>query len=124
MLSGAWVRQNQKFWQEIDYLVDQIRYLEFTGGEPFMIEEHFNLLQRIVDKGIASNIEIHYNTNGTHFPEHAEKIWSHFKTVEIAFSIDDVGPRFEYQRANALWYEVNVNIQKFKELTAVGKDSH
>jgi MoaA/NifB/PqqE/SkfB family radical SAM enzyme len=116
--SGAWPRQNQKFWQEIDKLVDQIRYLEFTGGEPFMIQEHFDLLQRIVDKGIAGNIEIHYNTNGTQFPEHAEKIWSHFKTVEIAFSIDDVGPRFEYQRANALWDEVNVNIQKFKELQA------
>ena len=115
---GAWPRQNQKFWQEIDKLVDQIRYLEFTGGEPFMIEEHFDLLQKIIDKGIASNIEIHYNTNGTQFPEHAEKIWSHFKTVEIGFSIDDVGPRFEYQRANALWYEVNVNIQKFKELQA------
>lgn len=115
---GAWPRQNQKFWQEIDKLVDQIRYLEFTGGEPFMIQEHFDLLQRIVDKGIASNIEIHYNTNGTQFPEHAEKIWSHFKTVEIAFSIDDVGPRFEYQRTNAVWEEVNANIHKFKELQA------
>ena len=116
--NGAWPRRNQKFWTEIDKLMDQIRYLEFTGGEPFMIQEHFNLLQRIVDKGIAHNIEIHYNTNGTQFPEHAEKIWSYFKTVEIAFSIDDENERFEYQRTNALWSEVNENIVKFKELQA------
>jgi len=113
---GAWPRRNQKFWTEIDKLMEQIRYLEFTGGEPFMIQEHFDLLQRMVDRGIASNVEIHYNTNGTQFPKHAESIWKHFKLVEIAFSIDDVGPRFEYQRANAIWDEVNANMDQFEAM--------
>ena len=113
---GAWPRRNQKFWIEIDKLMEQIRYLEFTGGEPFMIQEHFDLLQRMVDRGIASNVEIHYNTNGTQFPKHAESIWKHFKLVEIAFSIDDVGPRFEYQRANAIWDEVNTNMDQFEDM--------
>jgi len=113
---GAWPRRNQKFWTEIDKLMQQVRYLEFTGGEPFMIQEHFDLLQRMVDQDIASNVEIHYNTNGTHFPEHAESIWHHFKLVEIAFSIDDVGPRFEYQRANAIWDEVNTNMDQFEAM--------
>ena len=113
---GAWPRRNQKFWTEIDKLMQQVRYLEFTGGEPFMIQEHFDLLQRMVDQDIASNVEIHYNTNGTHFPEHAESIWRHFKLVEIAFSIDDVGPRFEYQRANAIWDEVNTNMDCFEAM--------
>ena len=113
---GAWPRRNQKFWIEIDKLMEQVRYLEFTGGEPFMIKEHFDLLQRMVDKGIAHNVEIHYNTNGTHFPEHAEAIWKHFKLVEIAFSIDDVDERFEYQRANAIWSEVNTNMDRFEAM--------
>jgi hypothetical protein len=38
--------------------------------------------------------------------------------VEIAFSIDDVGERFEYQRSNAYWAEVQQNIQRFTELKA------
>jgi len=113
---GAWPRRNQRFWQDIDSLMDQVRYLEFTGGEPFMIQEHFDLLQRMVDNGIASNVEIHYNTNGTHYPENAEEIWKHFKTVEVAFSIDDVDERFEYQRANAIWSEVNTNMDRFEQL--------
>ena len=113
---GAWPRRNQRFWQDIDSLMDQVRYLEFTGGEPFMIQEHFDLLQRMVDNGIASNVEIHYNTNGTHYPENAEEIWKHFKTVEVAFSIDDVDERFEYQRANAIWSEVNDNMDRFEQL--------
>lgn len=111
--AGAWPQDNPSFWNEIDNVLTDIRYIEFTGGEPFMIREHFDMLQGIVDRGIAHNVEIHYNTNGTIFPEQAEEIWKHFKTVEIAFSIDDVGERFEYQRTNAKWTEVQENIQKF-----------
>ena len=113
---GAWPRKNQRFWEDIDKLMDQVRYLEFTGGEPFMIQEHFALLERMVSKGIAHNVEIHYNTNGTHYPENAEEIWKHFKTVEVAFSIDDVDERFEYQRSNAVWAEVNTNMDRFEQL--------
>lgn len=113
---GAWPRENTTFWNEIDQVVDQIQYIEFTGGEPFMILEHFDMLQGIVDRGIADRVEIHYNTNGTQWPKDAEAIWQHFKTVEIAFSIDDVGERFEYQRSNAVWAEVCDNIKRFKEL--------
>jgi MoaA/NifB/PqqE/SkfB family radical SAM enzyme len=113
---GAWPRENPTFWKEIEQVSDQIQYIEFTGGEPFMIQEHFDLLQQLVDRGLAPQIEIHYNTNGTQWPAHAEKIWSHFKTVEIAFSIDDVGARFEYQRSNAIWSEVIENIKKFQDL--------
>ena len=113
---GAWPKENPRFWSEINHIVDQILYIEFTGGEPFMIQEHFDLLQGLADRGLASQIEIHYNTNGTQFPPQAEKIWSHFKTVEIAFSIDDVTKRFEYQRTGAQWDLVVENIQKFREI--------
>jgi glutamate-1-semialdehyde 2,1-aminomutase len=113
---GAWPRENRTFWDQIDGMLDQIRYIEFTGGEPFMIQEHFDMLQGIVDRGIAHQVEIHYNTNGTHYPEHGEQIWRHFKTVEIAFSIDDIGSRFEYQRTNARWQEVCENLDRFRDL--------
>lgn len=114
--AGAWPRENPTFWSEIDQVSDQIRYIEFTGGEPFMIQEHFDLLQQLVDRGLAGQIEIHYNTNGTQWPEGAEQIWRHFKTVEIAFSIDDVGARFEYQRSNAVWTQVIDNIGQFRQM--------
>jgi MoaA/NifB/PqqE/SkfB family radical SAM enzyme len=114
--AGAWPRENTQFWQQIDSVLNDIRYIEFTGGEPFMIKEHFTMLQGIVDRGIAHQVEIHYNTNGTQYPAEAIEIWRHFKTVEIAFSIDDLGARFEYQRTNAVWSEVEQNIQRFRLL--------
>jgi len=114
--AGAWPKENAQFWQEIDNHLNNIRYIEFTGGEPFMIEQHFDMLQGMIDRGIAHQVEIHYNTNGTQWPDRGPEIWSHFKTVEIAFSIDDLGPRFEYQRSNAIWSEVEQNLGRFRQL--------
>jgi hypothetical protein len=117
--AGAWPRDNAQFWNEVDQVLDQIRYIEFTGGEPFMIREHFSMLQGMVDRGIAHRVEIHYNTNGTIFPDEAKDVWKHFKTVEIAFSIDDVEQRFEYQRSNASWAEVCANLDRFRDLKEI-----
>jgi len=113
---GAWPRENPTFWSQIDHAITGIRYLEFTGGEPFMIQEHFDLLHRMIQRGIASQVEIHYNTNGTQYPEHAENMWKHFKHVEIAFSIDDVAERFEYQRSGANWQQVNQHLEMFRDM--------
>jgi MoaA/NifB/PqqE/SkfB family radical SAM enzyme len=114
--AGAWPRSSAKFWQQLEQVADQIRYIEFTGGEPFLIQEHFDLLNQLVERGLAHRIEIHYNTNGTVYPETAPDVWQHFRTVEIAFSIDDVAERFEYQRTNAVWSEVTDNVDRFFEL--------
>jgi organic radical activating enzyme len=112
---GAWPRKTQTFWNNLRELLPNIKYFEFTGGEPFMIQEHFDLLQYAVDQGHAQNIDIHYNTNGTQWPD-AHELWKHFKRVDIAFSIDNVEQRFEYERYGAKWNEVTENIKNFHDL--------
>lgn len=113
---GAWPRESPAFWDNIKALLPNIKYLEFTGGEPFLIEQHFEFLRHAVSTGDSKHIDIHYNTNGTVYPEHAEEIWEHFNNVEIAFSIDNIGARFEYERYGANWNSVMLNISRFKEL--------
>ena len=112
---GAWPRETTVFWDNLRTLLPNIKYFEFTGGEPFLIEQHFELLRYAVETGDSNHIEIHYNTNGTVFPEQAE-LWSNFKHVEIAFSIDNVGKRFEYERYGADWSEVQANIKRFTDM--------
>jgi MoaA/NifB/PqqE/SkfB family radical SAM enzyme len=109
---GAWPRESNVFWDNLKTLLPNIKYFEFTGGEPFLIEQHFELLRYAVETGDSQHIEIHYNTNGTVFPEQAT-LWNNFKHVEIAFSIDNVGARFEYERYGADWNDVQENITKF-----------
>ena len=113
---GMWPRNpDTKFWENMRELIPNIQYMEFTGGEPFMIEEHFELLRFAVETGHAKHIDIHYNTNGTQWPG-TEDIWKEFRLVEVAFSVDNVGERFEYERYGAKWDEVNTNIDRFHAL--------
>ena len=107
---GAWPRnKDTTFWNNLKQLLPDIKYMEFTGGEPFLIQEHFDLLKFAVEQGYSKNIDIHYNTNGTVEPDESW-LWQHFGRVDIAFSIDNVGDRFEYERYGAKWKEVNDNI--------------
>jgi organic radical activating enzyme len=108
---GQWPRKIPSWWEALEDALPHIEYLEFTGGEPFLINEHFDLLEKLVEKGYSSKIDIHYNTNGTIWPVR-NNLWKHFKKVEIAFSIDDTGKRFEYQRYGARWNETQEVIRK------------
>lgn len=116
---GQWVRKSPGFWENMDKLLPQIKYFEFTGGEPWMIQQHFDLLQNAVDKGYAKDIDIHYNTNTTQFPKDPT-IWKHFKHVQIAFSVDNTEERFEYERYGAKWKTANTNIRKVHKLRNEG----
>jgi sulfatase maturation enzyme AslB (radical SAM superfamily) len=116
---GQWPRKSPDFWDNMDELLPQIKYFEFTGGEPWMIKQHFELLQRAVDRGLAQDIDIHYNTNTTQFPKDPT-IWRHFKHVQIAFSVDNTEERFEYERYGAKWRTANTNIKKVHALREDG----
>jgi len=115
--AGAWPRRSSSnFWDNLKELLPNIRYFEFTGGEPWMIKEHFNLLRYAAEQGHAEHIDIHYNTNATQWPEDAEELWSQFGRVDIAFSIDNVAERFEYERYGAEWGLANEIIDRVHAL--------
>jgi len=106
---GAWPRnKDTSFWENLKRLLPNIKYIEFTGGEPWLIQEHFELLEYAVTQGFSKSIDIHYNTNATQMPgEFDATIWKEFGRVDIAFSIDNVGERFEYERYGAKWELAN-----------------
>lgn len=106
---GKWPEQSPDFWENLKAILPQIKYFEFTGGEPWLIEEHWDLLRHAVDTGDSKHIDIHYNTNATVNPYSQDKsqLWTNFGRVDIAFSIDNVGDRFEYERYGAKWVDAN-----------------
>lgn len=108
--AGAWPRKTETFWDNLRSLLPNIKYFEFTGGEPWLIDEHFELLEFAVAEGHGKHIDIHYNTNATQPPTRLVPLLSKLGRVDIAFSIDNVGARFEYERYGAKWEEANTII--------------
>ena len=108
--AGAWPRKTETFWDNLRSLLPNIKYFEFTGGEPWLIDEHFELLEFAVAEGHGKHIDIHYNTNATQPPTRLVPLLSSLGRVDIAFSIDNVGARFEYERYGAKWEEANTII--------------
>jgi MoaA/NifB/PqqE/SkfB family radical SAM enzyme len=113
---GMWPKTNEHFWKDIDTHLQNIEKLEFFGGEPLMIERHYEILERCVELGIAKKISLSYNTNGSIFPEDKIQLWEQFKKVEIFLSIDDINERFEYIRFPGNFTEVITNLGHFSKL--------
>lgn len=109
-----WPDYNERFWTDIDAWLPTVELLEIYGGEPFLIKRHFELLRKSIELGYSKKQKIHYNTNGTIFPQDAvDNIWPHFKEVDVMFSIDGIGKQFEYQRFPATWSNVENTLHRF-----------
>ena len=104
---GKWPEESPDFWENLKSLLPNIKYFEFTGGEPWLIKEHTELLQYACQTGDAKHIDIHYNTNATQWDPQLVDLWPEFGRVDVAFSIDNVGDRFEYERYGADWVRAN-----------------
>ena len=113
---GSWPRKSPLFWENLKQLLPDIKYFEFTGGEPWLIQEHIELLKYAVAQGYSKNIDIHYNTNATQWPQDLVEIWRDFGRVDIAFSIDNVGNRFEYERYGANWDTANSIVNSIHDM--------
>lgn len=115
---------DSSFWLDLVDNLDTIRQFDFYGGEPFMSNKMWRILEICIERDLAKNIELHYATNATHWPEEKIKMFKHFKHVNLSFSIDGVGEQFEYMRHPAKWHEAVENMNKAKMLQQEHHDIH
>ena len=101
---------------KIDKLeLKNLREIRIWGGEPFLTNTHKQILEYIADRVDVSQIQLMYNTNGTRIiDEDTKKLIEKFKFARISFSIDAIGPAFEYIRYPAKWQEVEKNLLWWK----------
>lgn len=119
-INNVWTLKNDDFqfyedksvWDMLEKLCHHFDRLYLTGGEPFLNKAQWKLLEMCIEKGVAKNIVLEYNSNMTILPENAEKIWKNFKYVHLGCSIDTVGPLANYVRYPCDWKEVEHNLYK------------
>jgi len=96
--------------------IDNIETIYFAGGEPLIIDEHYIILNRLLEKN-KTDVEIRYNTNLTNLNYKGEsitKIWNKFKNVKVGASIDGHGKKLEYTRHGTSWETIEHNLIKIK----------
>ena len=96
-------------WPE---LWESVHTLQFTGGEPIINKEHYDLLESI-PLHLKSKIKLRYASNLSYikFKQYdLIKIWNEFKSVNIKISMDGVGDVYNFIRRDGDWDNVYANM--------------
>lgn len=119
---GRWVTNaydwhySEDFWSQLENNLHNINHVYMAGGEPLIIDRHYEFLNKCIERGISENITLEYNTNLTTLPEKAITLWNNFKKVRIGASVDGFGKVLEYQRHPAKWKQIEKNIKHLDSL--------
>ena len=101
-------------WPE---LWDHVHTLQFTGGEPIINKEHYDLLEGIPPEA-KKRIRLRYASNLSYikFKKYdLIKIWNEFKHVNIKVSMDGVGDVYNYIRQDGNWDIVYANMMALND---------
>jgi hypothetical protein len=104
-------RNKQDMWEQLIPHLDYVEQIYFAGGEPLMMEEHYNILDELERRG-RFDVRLIYNTNFTHTKLKDRTVfdyWKRFNSVAVGASLDAMGPRAEYIRKGTNWDQVERN---------------
>ena len=105
-------------WEQLEPHLDYVEQIYFAGGEPLLMEEHYNILKELVQRG-RFDVRLIYNTNFTHTDLNGQSVfeyWRQFQNVAVGASLDAMGPRAEYIRKGTKWANVESNREKMLEV--------
>ena len=110
-------RTETDMWEQLVPHLDYVEQIYFAGGEPLMMEEHYNILDELERRG-RFDVRLIYNTNFTHVRLKDRTVfdyWKKFDSVAVGASLDAMGPRAEYIRKGSNWNTVERNRMQMLE---------
>jgi sulfatase maturation enzyme AslB (radical SAM superfamily) len=105
------------FMDEFLPMLEHIEQIYWAGGEPLLMDEHWAIMNHLVDIG-KTDIRIFYNTNFTtlKYKKHSmTDLWKKFSHISVGASLDASGARAEYQRKGTKWNDIVANRKQLKE---------
>ena len=110
-----WVKKNN-FWENLKETAEGMKHVYLVGGEPLIIEEHYDFLKYCVEKDYAKEMTLEYNTNLTNIQPRALELWLNFKQVQFGISMDGIGDTLEYVRNPLKSKLMERNLKKLDEV--------
>ena len=105
------------WFKRIDNLAEMIAgaghekaVLSLMGGEPFLIEQTWLLLDELVARGVAPSIYVGLSTNGQQRSARLEGLAPRFRGFNVSVSIDGYGKLNDYLRHGADWPKLVDNL--------------
>jgi len=98
-------------WDQLVEHIEHVEQIYFAGGEPLLMEEHYKILDELVQQK-KFNVRLIYNTNFTHTHLKDRSVfeyWKLFDSVSIGASLDGSGPHGEYIRKGTQWNKIEQN---------------
>jgi MoaA/NifB/PqqE/SkfB family radical SAM enzyme len=111
-------RTETDIWEQLIPHLDYVEQIYFAGGEPLMMEEHYNILDELERRG-RFDVRLIYNTNFTHTRLKDRTVfdyWRKFNSVAVGASLDAMGPRAEYIRKGTNWAVVEHNREQMLQV--------
>ena len=91
--------------------LSNLKILQLAGGEPLLIKENLDLLERLLKINPAINIEITTNLTSIHNNK-IYQILKCFNSVTWVVSFESIGQKFEYIRNGANWLKFQANLSQ------------
>lgn len=104
-------RSETDMWEQLIPHLDFVEQIYFAGGEPLLMEEHYNILEELIKRG-RTDVRLIYNTNFTHTDLKGNSVfeyWKKFDSVAVGASLDGSHARGEYIRKGTDWAKVEQN---------------
>lgn len=89
-----------------EYIIESLpnlRFLKFTGGEPFISKDFLDTLEYAVETGHSKHITLSITTNGTKFTSKVTKLFKHFEGLDMNMSVDGCFETYDYIRYPFKW---------------------
>lgn len=109
--------ENVNIIQELNPLFDIVEEIYFAGGEPLIIDEHYYILEKLIQIN-KTNIPIIYSTNLSilkYKDKNILDIWKHFDDISLGISLDGLGKRGELIRNGMNWDTFLKNLRFIRE---------
>lgn len=104
--------------QLIEDQIDYVKEIYFAGGEPILMPEHLDIIQRLIQKN-KTDVLLRYSTNLSVLSYKGENfldLWPKFKKVLLYVSLDEISERAEYWRNGTNWSRLEKNIKLIIDL--------
>jgi len=90
--------ETETWWNQFEQILPHLREIYVTGGEPFLVPAHDEMLDRIIAAGLTDKIKLIYDTNLSIINLKIINRLKQFKSVKISASLEDTNDRYELIR--------------------------